>query len=251
MWTRRNILYNLLKFFRERRVCVQERLQYRALPSALETILSLPWNKSSAFLLLFPFSRSLGNLSVWICRCCRAPRRGLNHIDMCACVFVWLCEAPVTCTCHVQRGWKQKYQTCVSAALRLHRAAAAALRSVNTVSSCGSLFGQETRKLIKRGLRRPRLLWAGTLSWLFSKHLQWGEMWKNNMSRLFWENVAPARMRSSAGRQTVSDCASRSADNLIFNLCCFCLELPVSQSRCKILCRLPADLQAAPSDIID
>lgn len=74
---------------------------------------------------------------------------------------------------YLQRGRRQQHQTCVSAALRLHRASAATLRSVNTVSSCGFLFGQETRKLIKHELRRPRLLRAGTLSWRFSKHLQW------------------------------------------------------------------------------
>lgn len=74
---------------------------------------------------------------------------------------------------YLQRGQRQRHQTCVSAALRLHRARAATLRSVNTVSSCGVLFGQETRKLIKHELRRPRLLRAGTPSWRFSKRLRW------------------------------------------------------------------------------
>lgn len=74
---------------------------------------------------------------------------------------------------YLQCGRRQQHQTCVSAALRLHRAVAATLRSVNTVPSRGFLFGQETRKLIKHELRRPQLLWAGTLLWLFSKHLQW------------------------------------------------------------------------------
>lgn len=47
------------------------------------------------------------------------------------------------------------------------------------------------------------------------------EMWKNNMSRLFWENVAPARVTNSAGPRTPSDCAPCSADNLICNWCFF------------------------------
>lgn len=43
------------------------------------------------------------------------------------------------------------------------------------------------------------------------------EMWKNNMSRLFWENVARARVTNSAGPRTPSDGAPCSTDNLILN----------------------------------
>lgn len=58
----------------------------------------------------------------------------------CAPVFCFLfrfaLSTPLsTCTCNVDAGYSAK--RCVSAALRLHRAAAATLRSVNTLSSWG------------------------------------------------------------------------------------------------------------------
>lgn len=98
----------------------------------------------------------------------------LPGLALCECGLIWVCKdsVPLTCTWNVQSGYKQKYQACVRG-LETSQSSDSALSSVNTVSSCASLFGQETRKPIKHRLRRP---------WLHSDGVEslvcWREMYK-------------------------------------------------------------------------